>query len=116
MGQIAQLAWSWEPDWEAVYEGEEHDWCGQASREVAAYLSQEGVQAQVRSGGLRGNVHTWVELSDKTIIDPTIEQYIDRTEDHEIDHSEVPWRDGENGDHVAVIVPSHPLHAEYETE
>jgi len=116
LGQIAELAWSWEPDWDAVFDGADHNWCGEASREVAAHLTQAGIQARVVSGGFRGNGHTWVELSDGTIIDPTIEQYIDRTDERHVVDAEVPWRGGEEDGRVAVIPPSHALHGDYETE
>jgi hypothetical protein len=115
LSEIADIARAHEPDWDAVFEGQQHDWCGEASRDTAAYLNQIGITAQVHIGGLRGCHHSWVELADGTIIDPTIEQYIDRTQDCTVDRSEVPWLSGLNGEQVAVVPPGHPLRAEYQT-
>ncbi len=115
LGVIADIASDYEPDWDEAYESSQHDWCGLASREVADYLAAEGITAEVVSGGFRGCAHTWVELPDGTIVDPTIVQYIDRTDEHIVDEDEVPWSLGADDEYrVAVIGPGHALHDDYE--
>jgi len=109
---IGDIAYEYEPDWDVVSETGQHDWCGLASRGVAHYLADEGVAAEVVSGGFRSYAHTWVQLPDGTIVDPTIAQYIDLTDEHVVDEGEVPWSDDEH--RVAVIAPWHPLHNDYE--
>lgn len=112
---IAELAWDHEPDWDEVYDGAQHDWCGEASREITAYLREHGMRAKVIVGGLRGNHHQWVELDDGSILDATIVQYIDRTEDRCVNEQEVPWVQDADGDwRLALIEPGHPLASDYE--
>jgi len=87
------------------------------AEEAAAHLQLEGIRAQVVSGSLRGSNHTWIELADGTIIDPTIERFFGVAADRRIGHTEIPWQrqDGdEEGAAVAVVPPNHPLHADYE--
>ena len=111
--QVARIAWDYEPDWDAVYEGDGHDWCAQTSALVAAYLTEQGVGARAVQGGLDGNYHWWVSLDDGRIIDATIRQYIDLTETRCIDAGDVPWQDAGTEDPVAVIAPEDALHVRY---
>ena len=114
LDEIAEIAYAHEPDWDEVYETGWHDWCGQTSRAVCAYLESEGIEAQVVDGGFCGNAHAWVELSDGTIVDPTIRQYIDRTDEHTVDEEAVPWAQVADGEClIAVIPPDHPFGRNY---
>jgi hypothetical protein len=115
LGIIADIAFDHEPDWDEVFETGQHNWCGLASQEVVDYLTSEGIAAEVVSGGFRGCAHTWVQLLDGTIVDPTIAQYIDRTDEHIVDDDEVLWfPDADDEYRVAVIEPGHTLHDDYE--
>jgi hypothetical protein len=115
LSEMSGIAFAHEPDWDKAYEGADHSWCWDASLEVAAYLTAQGISARTQTGGLCGNHHTWVVLDDGTIVDPTVEQYIGRGEKAEVDHTLVPWLRSPDGDVVvAVVPPGHPFHSEYE--
>lgn len=114
LDDLSEIAWAHEPDWNAVYEGAGHSWCHDVSVAAADLLRDRGIPARVITGGLRGNHHTWLALADGTILDLTIAQYIDRTEDRCVSDDEVPWTMTERDEElVAVIEPSHPFHREY---
>lgn len=78
--EISEIAFSLEPDYISKSYGE-HTWCLDASEDVCYYLEEIGIQTRRSSldglnlFGPKLLTHAWVELSDGTIIDPTIKQF-----------------------------------------
>jgi hypothetical protein len=54
LAEIGVIAFDHEPDWDAVYEGADHDWCADTSQQVADYLNGAGLPATVVTGGFYG--------------------------------------------------------------
>jgi len=110
MRRVRDLAWS-------CQEREvDDDWCSAATETVASYLIKNGIEAAeyygtlgLRFGGVKIDPsHSYIVLSDGTIVDPTITQYIERG--NAIQRraaSGYPYLEGT--DDIAVIPRDHPF-------
>lgn len=108
---IAELACGLEPDWDAVYEGADHQWCYDTAVAVCELLAELRLDAVIVQGGFRGNWHWWVVLPGDVILDATLRQYTGDGLERVVDAGSVPWADDDHS--VALIAPGHPLHADY---
>lgn len=88
-----------------------HNWCGEVSKYAARHLLADEIDCFKRVGGFGpdGRYHCWVELSDGTIVDPTVLQF----SDSRFDEADTAYAGFPGTDTVAVVPPGHPFAANY---
>lgn len=71
ISEIERLAWENTPDWD--------NWCGNACQRISEYLSAQGIGHRIVDNEevptFPWGTHTWIELDNGTIIDPTMTQF-----------------------------------------